>query len=130
MLEELRRRLISLYADLAAHTKPKCTSRCKRPFQRCEERYCVFAIEFARDDWGVDLQPSCVAKWGSLLTEELPSNQIEHKLFGFLANEILSHFFKFLMSIVEYYLIRRRCFSHRGRIPLMTVGPLHERATD
>jgi hypothetical protein len=27
MLEELRCRLVSLYADLAAHTKPECTSR-------------------------------------------------------------------------------------------------------
>ena len=41
----------------------------------------------------------------SLLTGELPSNQIEHKLFRFLANQILSHFLKFMMSIVEYYLI-------------------------
>jgi hypothetical protein len=30
MLEELRLRLVDLYADLAAHTKPECTRRCKR----------------------------------------------------------------------------------------------------
>jgi hypothetical protein len=45
MLEELRRRLVDLYADLAAHTKPECTSRCKRSFSCCEKRHCIFAIE-------------------------------------------------------------------------------------
>src|ERR1700687_4624048 len=40
----------------------------------------------------------------SLLTEELLSNQIKHKLFGCLSNQLLSNFVKFIMSVVEYYL--------------------------
>ncbi len=43
----------------------------------------------------------------SLLTRELPGNQIEHKLFGCLTNQLLGHFVKFLMSSVEYYLACR-----------------------
>ena len=50
----------------------------------------------------------------SLLMEEFSGNQIEHKLFGFLANQFLSHFVKFKIDIVKYYLSSRRCFSHRG----------------
>jgi len=38
------------------------------------------------------------------LTEEFSGNQIEHKLFGFLANQFLSHFVKFKIASVVYYL--------------------------
>jgi hypothetical protein len=58
MPEELRRRLVDLYVDLAAHTESECSGRCRRPFSCCAEQYCAFAIEFARDDWGVELQPT------------------------------------------------------------------------
>jgi hypothetical protein len=41
----------------------------------------------------------------SLLTEVLPANQIEYKLFGCLANQLLRHFVKLAKSISEYHLI-------------------------
>jgi hypothetical protein len=41
----------------------------------------------------------------SLLTEVLPANQIEYKLFGCLANQLLRHFVKLAMSISKYHLI-------------------------
>ena len=60
MPEELRQRLIALYAELAAHTEPECAGKggCARPFSCCEERYCAFAIEFARETWDVELPPT------------------------------------------------------------------------
>ena len=42
-----RKRLIELYADLAAHTEGECSQRCERPRSCCEERYCLMAIDFA-----------------------------------------------------------------------------------
>jgi hypothetical protein len=42
-----------------------------------------------------------------LLTEKFPGNQIEHKLFGSLANQLLGNFVNFIMSVIEYYLSRR-----------------------
>jgi hypothetical protein len=38
----------------------------------------------------------------SLLLTELLGNQIEHKLFGFIANHFFRHFLKFVGSVVEY----------------------------
>jgi hypothetical protein len=37
-----------------------------------------------------------------LLLAELLGNQIEHKLFGFIANHLLRHFLKFVRSVIEY----------------------------
>jgi len=54
---DLRRRLVALYAELAAHTESECAA-CARPFSCCEARYCAFAIEFARDQWDVALPPT------------------------------------------------------------------------
>jgi hypothetical protein len=42
-----------------------------------------------------------------ILTEKFSSNQIEHKLFGSLANQLLGNFVNFIMSVIEYYLSRR-----------------------
>ncbi len=53
-----RARLVALYAALAAHTEPECTSGCERPLTCCKERYCLDAIEFAAAFWDVDLQPT------------------------------------------------------------------------
>ena len=58
MSDELRGRLIVLYAELAAHTEPECAGRCARPFSCCEEKYCTFAIDFAKTHWQVELQPT------------------------------------------------------------------------
>lgn len=51
-----RRRLVALYADLAAHTEPECTGACERPMTCCQERYCEIAMDFAVEHWGVELQ--------------------------------------------------------------------------
>ena len=58
MEDDLRARLIALYAELAAHTEPECAAACARPFTCCEERYCALAIDFAREHWDVALQPT------------------------------------------------------------------------
>jgi hypothetical protein len=111
MLEELRLRLVDLYADLAAHTKPECTRRWKRAARRVlrlRDRVCARRLGRGAS---ADLASRGEV---SLLTEELPGDQIKHKSFGLLANQLLSHFVKFKMSIVEYYLVCRRCLSHRG----------------
>jgi hypothetical protein len=50
------RRLVRLYAAMAEHTEPECGA-CARPHSCCEERYCLLAIDFARDYWGVELRP-------------------------------------------------------------------------
>ena len=39
------------------------------------------------------------------LMEELPGNQIEHKLFGFFANQLHRHFVEAMTFIIEYYLV-------------------------
>ena len=52
---DLRRKLVALYAQLAAHTEPECSGRCERPRSCCEEKYCAFAIEFAWTHWRVEL---------------------------------------------------------------------------
>jgi len=54
----LRRRLIKLYAELAAVTTPECASACARPHSCCAPIYCQFAIEFAQANWGVALVPT------------------------------------------------------------------------
>ena len=41
-----------------------------------------------------------------MFVSELLSNQIEHKLFGCLTNQLLSNFLKFIMSVFGYYLGR------------------------
>lgn len=56
--EDLRARLVALYAELAALTEPECSGQCERPRTCCEERYCLIAIEFARQNWDVELQPT------------------------------------------------------------------------
>src|SRR3546814_16141989 len=55
MSRDGRRRLIALYADLAAHTEPECTGACARPMTCCQESYCEIAMDFAAEHWGVEL---------------------------------------------------------------------------
>ncbi len=55
--DNMRRRLIALYAELAALTEPECGA-CARPYSCCEARYCALAIDFAREHWGVELRPT------------------------------------------------------------------------
>ncbi len=51
-----RQRLVALYQELAALTEPECLASCPRPMTCCEERYCLIAMEFAFEHWGVDLE--------------------------------------------------------------------------
>lgn len=54
----LRRRLIGLYAELAAHTEPECAAHCAKPRTCCEAQYCALAIDHAKSHWHVDLVPT------------------------------------------------------------------------
>ena len=56
MGDDSRRRLIALYAELAALTEPECSHSCEPPLSCCAESYCLDAIEFARQSWNVELQ--------------------------------------------------------------------------
>jgi hypothetical protein len=56
MPHTLRERLVGLYAELVAHTKPECSGKCERPYSCCEEKYCAFAIAFAERNWNVALE--------------------------------------------------------------------------
>ena len=58
MPNDLRRRLIALYAELGAHTEPECAgNRCPKPLSCCAPMYCDLASDFAREHWGVKLEP-------------------------------------------------------------------------
>ncbi len=58
MADDLRRRLIALYAELGAHTEPECAgNRCPKPLSCCAPMYCDLASDFAREHWGVKLEP-------------------------------------------------------------------------
>lgn len=56
--EGLRARLVTLYAALSAHTEPECSGKCERPFSCCAEKYCGFAMVFAKEQWNVKLVPT------------------------------------------------------------------------
>lgn len=51
------KKLVSLYAKMAALTAPECQSTCKNPFSCCDQAYCEAAIQYAKDNWGVILTP-------------------------------------------------------------------------
>lgn len=55
-MRDERRRLIGLYAELAALTEPECAAHCERPRTCCEARYCALAIDHAKTHWQTDLQ--------------------------------------------------------------------------
>jgi hypothetical protein len=58
MSHALRQRLIALYAELAAMTEHECANNCDHPHSCCDEKYCSFAIAFARENWGAELTPT------------------------------------------------------------------------
>jgi len=58
MHDEMRARLIGHYAQLGALTARECSGQCARPRSCCEEKYCAFAIDFAKARWQVELQPT------------------------------------------------------------------------
>jgi len=56
--DELRGRLIDLYAQLAALTRIECAGNCARPQTCCDEKYCAMAIDFAKSHWRIELEPT------------------------------------------------------------------------
>jgi len=50
--------LIVLYQQMADLTSPECASVCRAPHSCCSPEYCVIAMEYAREEWGVDLSGS------------------------------------------------------------------------
>ena len=50
--------LIELYAEMYRLTEPECACSCKIPRSCCSSEYCFSAISWAKDQWGVDLQPT------------------------------------------------------------------------
>jgi hypothetical protein len=58
MSDKRRARLVALYAELAALTAPECAARCPRPHSCCERRYCLMAVDFARENWNTELPPT------------------------------------------------------------------------
>jgi hypothetical protein len=59
MPDSHRRRLIALYAELAAHTEPECaSSRCVKPLSCCAPMYCDLARDFALERWDIRLEPT------------------------------------------------------------------------
>ena len=59
MPDDRRKRLITLYAELGTHTEAECAgTRCRRPLSCCAPMYCDLAMDFAREYWGVELEPT------------------------------------------------------------------------
>lgn len=56
--EVSRSRLIRLYAELSTLTEQECSGNCERPRTCCEEKYCLFAMDFAKANWQIDLAPT------------------------------------------------------------------------
>lgn len=58
---KLRRRLVALYGEMAALTLPKCAQGCSHPslkYSCCSPEYCEMARDYAKEEWGVELQPT------------------------------------------------------------------------
>jgi len=56
--------LLAMYEEIAAITRPLCLAgtgcgdRASRPYRCCEKQYCDRAAKFARDGYGIELQPT------------------------------------------------------------------------
>ena len=50
-------REIALFAEMAELTKDQCAS-CRVPFLCCTEGQCEVTIAYAKETWGVDLEPT------------------------------------------------------------------------
>jgi hypothetical protein len=50
-------RLIELYQLLYEHTKDECL-KCRCPRNCCAPEFCEFAIENAKEQWGIELKPT------------------------------------------------------------------------
>ncbi len=54
-MTDLRKQLIVLYQEMADITLPKC-KQCRAPLSCCSPEYCHMAIEYAAQEWGVELK--------------------------------------------------------------------------
>lgn len=58
--ESLDERLVRLYGEIAAMTRPICAGTvehgCKVPFSCCSSEYCEHARDYAKTEWGVELR--------------------------------------------------------------------------
>jgi hypothetical protein len=50
-------KLIELYEKMYRLTLPECKSGCRAPLSCCSPDYCDLALEWARDEWSIDLKP-------------------------------------------------------------------------
>lgn len=57
MPSETRKKLVVLYQELYQLTNPKCGA-CRLPNSCCSQEYCELTMEYAREEWGVELQPT------------------------------------------------------------------------
>lgn len=56
-MTEKEQRLVDLYREMADMTKPECAA-CPVPLSCCGKAYCDLTARFAKDNWGVTLQPT------------------------------------------------------------------------
>ena len=49
--------VIRLSKEMYELTRPKC-GECHLPFSCCDKRYCELAIEYAKENWGIELAPT------------------------------------------------------------------------
>ena len=80
-------------------------TRSKRIADASARNQCLGARSLGQTLKSASPPPREVGRGASLLTEVLPSNQIEDKLFGCLANQPLRHLVELTMPISEYHLI-------------------------
>jgi hypothetical protein len=48
--------LIILYEKMSEHTKNECAKNCKLPHTCCSIEYCNIAYEYAKEEYGIELQ--------------------------------------------------------------------------
>ena len=56
-MDDLDKRLISLYKKMYKLTRPKC-GKCNCPLSCCSPEYCDEAIRWAKEKWKVELEPT------------------------------------------------------------------------
>jgi hypothetical protein len=53
--QAIRQELVVLYQKMADHTQPECRFSCRIPLSCCSPEYCGMAIDYAKEEWGVEL---------------------------------------------------------------------------
>lgn len=55
---KLQEQLKHVMRHMAEHTLPECQHTCAVPYSCCSPEYCQMAMEYALEEWGVQLQPT------------------------------------------------------------------------